>query len=230
LALGALFLAGRPANWPFCLLIGLLYWLLAWPPHHGATAVQMSPRALIAAAIILSSSMLSSVLGNGGSRILLMAGGTVLGVAHIAMASMLAQLAAPGSRLVLRVSTLLGSYAYLAPYLLGVSFVVLGGLAGATLVGLYLVVSDLLLGWNRDAVFSSQSIIDYRSFVRMRIQSNGALSIFPIGLRHVPRKWRARVGLHSTDDNAPRPLYEPADDVLAPHLIEGPIHIAFDGT
>jgi hypothetical protein len=99
--------------------------------------------------------------------------------------------------------------------------VLIGGLTGGTLAGLYLVVSDRLFGWHRNEVFAAQSIIDYRSFLRMKIDADGSLVLFPIGLRRVPRKWRARVRTAEID-----PRYEPADDVLAPHLIEGPIRVA----
>ena len=67
-----------------------------------------------------------------------------------------------------------------------------GGVLGATLVGIYFVVSDILFAWHTNEVFASQSIINYRNFLRMRIAPDGKLTIFPIGLREVPRKWRLR--------------------------------------
>jgi hypothetical protein len=69
-------------------------------------------------------------------------------------------------------------------------------------------------------VFAVQSLIDYRNFLRIHILPDGALEIFPIALRRVPRRWRRRVDAKDTD-----PLYEPADEELAPHIIEGPIRI-----
>jgi hypothetical protein len=98
--------------------------------------------------------------------------------------------------------------------------VLLGGLAGATLVGVYFVVSDLLFGWHSNEIFAAQSIVDYRSFLRMHIAQSGKLTILPIGLRKVPLKWRLQLDRKNSD-----PFYEPADEVLAPHLIEGPIII-----
>ena len=96
-----------------------------------------------------------------------------------------------------------------------------GGVLGATLVGIYFVVSDMLFAWHTNEVFASQSIINYRNFLRMRIAPDGTLTIFPIGLREVPRKWRLRNAREPG-----QPLYEPTDRVPAPHLIEGPITIA----
>src|SRR4029450_7114071 len=73
---------------------------------------------------------------------------------------------------------------------LGALLVVMAAVVGATIVGVYLVVSDRLFGWHRNDVFAVQSIIDYRSFLRIKIDESGTLSIFPIGLRRVPRQWR----------------------------------------
>jgi hypothetical protein len=120
--------------------------------------------------------------------------------------------------------------AWLVTFLLGVLFVLAAAMVGATIVGAYLVVSDRLLGWHRNDVFAAQSIIDYRNFLRIRIDNRtGSVEIYPIGLWRVPRKWRARVNIkshvkESPDGQAP-PCYEPGDAELTPHLIEAPIHI-----
>ena len=82
---------------------------------------------------------------------------------------------------------------WLPEFALGVLFVLIAAAAGATLVGLYLVLSDRLFGWHRNDVFSAQSIIDYRNFLLLGIQPDGSLVIYPIGLRQVPRQWRARI-------------------------------------
>jgi hypothetical protein len=226
LALGALWLGARPANWPFCLFIGIACWLLAWPPRPNPVASEMSVVAVTTAVVIVSLCVTATIVGNRGPRALLIAWGIALAIAQISLALTLARLTAPGSSIARGVARLLGSYADLTPAVLAATLVILGGLAGATLVGLYLVVSDLV-GWHRNSVFAAQSIVDYRCFLRMHIHRDGSLSIFPIGLRRVPRKWRARVGLDPGVDGS-RPRYEPGDDVLAPHLIEGPIHIRFD--
>jgi hypothetical protein len=238
LALGGLFLAFRPANWPFCLLIGLLYWLLAWPLREVLTplswqalpgtielvaefAVQRGARVVLAAASIVLACVSVAVLANRGSVILRALWGLMLGAAHIGLALLLGWLVSPDSPVTSHVESVLGSHSNGSPYLLRVFLVLIGGLSGGTLAGIYLVVSDRLFGWHRNEVFAAQSIIDYRSFVRMKIETNGSLHLFPIALRRVPRKWRGRVRTAATD-----PRYEPADDVLRPHLIEGPIGVA----
>jgi hypothetical protein len=99
--------------------------------------------------------------------------------------------------------------------------IVAGGMGGATIVGVYLTLSDRLFAWHQDHVFAVQSIIDYRNFVRMHLAPDGNLTLYPIGVRRVPRKWRSR--LHRDDDCDA--YYEPVDDVVRPHLIEGPITV-----
>jgi hypothetical protein len=99
-------------------------------------------------------------------------------------------------------------------------FVLIAGWIGASFVGVYLTLSDRLLRWHHNEVFAAQSICDYRSFVRIHLAANGHATIYPIGLRHVPRSWRSRLARRDSD-----PLYEPTDAELLPHLIEGPIDV-----
>lgn len=81
--------------------------------------------------------------------------------------------------------------------------------AAATLIGLYLWACLALWGlhWGH---FSALAVEDYKSFLRLRIDKEGRLSAYPIGLRKVPDDRRRRSG-------PPEPL--------EPELIEGPIPI-----
>ena len=106
----------------------------------------------------------------------------------------------------------------------GVVFVLIAGWIGATLVGIYLTLSDLLLRLHHNEVFAAQSICDYRSFIRIHVDGD-RFTIYPIGLRRVPRSWRSRLGGSASD-----PHYEPTDGELLPHLIEGPIHVEVSKT
>ncbi len=96
------------------------------------------------------------------------------------------------------------------PRLDGIASAVLATLASAILsgvaFGLYLWVCIRWLGRHPNEAFSSLAIEDFKSFLRLRIGSDGSLTIFPIGLRNVPKN----------DDKAP----------LDPHLIEPAIRIA----
>ena len=70
--------------------------------------------------------------------------------------------------------------------------VFLGGyFFGSLVMGLYLFVSLNLLGRHSNEAFSSLKIQDYKNFLRLHIDSNGKLTIYPFGIRCVPREWVA---------------------------------------
>ena len=110
---------------------------------------------------------------------------------------------------------------------------------------IYLRVANLLTGLHEQELYSSQSIEDWKGFLRMRVAADG-LTIYPIGLRRVARDWSpaqmpgdvakptpmtggALGGLLATTTRFEVPegathLLQPATP-LRPELIEGPIHI-----
>jgi alpha-beta hydrolase superfamily lysophospholipase len=227
LALGALLLAFRPANWSFALLVGLVYWFLtpAIRDHqaglYGASGFVSLPGQLwlhpellnLVLVFVVAAGCVAFAVGANqrASRYLT----TLWGIAHAALQIWLA---ASIGLLFARPSGVLLSG--VQQYLHTILFFVVAGLAGATLLGVYIVVSDRFFDLHHNEAFAVQSLIDYRNFVRMYIGKDQSLTIFPIGLRRVPRRWRRRV-----DRKVTEPFYEPADDTLKPHLIEGPIRI-----
>jgi hypothetical protein len=96
---------------------------------------------------------------------------------------------------------------------------VVGGLLAAELVALYLVVADRF-ALNSNELFAGQAIPDRRNFLRLRLEPDGTLTVYPIGLSRVPRRWRVREG--EPDD---RQRFVPVDRELTPFLIEPPIRI-----
>jgi hypothetical protein len=94
-------------------------------------------------------------------------------------------------------------------YAIPIAALVAGAFSAFTF-GLYLLASLLLLGRHPNEGFSSMAIADYKSFLRLRIATDGRLEIYPIGLRKVPG-----------DDGA-----QTTNPQLSPHLIEGPIVIS----
>ena len=93
-----------------------------------------------------------------------------------------------------------------------------GWLVGPTIMGLYLLIS--LNVWRRHSneAFSALGIQDWKNFLRIRIEANGNLTLFPIGLPKVPRKWKRR------KDGVKGPGYEPVqENEIKPILIEGPL-------
>lgn len=97
--------------------------------------------------------------------------------------------------------------------------VVIGGLLGAFVFGIYWVVTSALFGMHPDS-FSALGIKDYRNFLRMKFEL-GRLAIYPVGLDLVPGRygWKPR---DTTDVGGSliKPKY-----ALKPRLIVGPIII-----
>lgn len=101
-----------------------------------------------------------------------------------------------------------------------------GWLIGSVIMGVYLFISLNWFGRHANEAFSALQIEDFKNFLRIHIAKNGDLTIYPVGIRKITRKWkkpatRAEYG----------PMLEP--DVPAgkrkhtePKLIEDPICIS----
>lgn len=99
-----------------------------------------------------------------------------------------------------------------------------GGLLAAELVAVYLLVADR---WklNSNELFAGQAIPDHRNFLRLRLQPDGTLTVYPIGVPRVPRHWNRR------PDWVPgaRERFAPVDGDLTSFLIERPVPISRTG-
>jgi 3',5'-cyclic AMP phosphodiesterase CpdA len=93
------------------------------------------------------------------------------------------------------------------------------GFLDAELVALYLLVASRF-GINLNEAFAGQSIEDYKGFLRMRIDAAGDLTIYPIKLPTVCRRWRPDPGGAPSD-----PWLRPDGTRLRPEPIEPPITI-----
>lgn len=102
--------------------------------------------------------------------------------------------------------------------LLASLLVLIGGyIFGSLIMGVYLLASLNIFGRHGNEAFSSLAIEDWKNFIRLHIDERGDLTIYPIGIRRVPRKWRPRQ--HPTG-----PELEPDDPkATEPELIEPPI-------
>ena len=98
-----------------------------------------------------------------------------------------------------------------------------GAVAAPVILGLYLLVSLNLLRRHGNEAFSSLRIQDWKSFLRLHIDEAGVLTIHPIGIRRVPRRWQAAGdpgGLETSELLPDDPRWTP------PALIEPPITMA----
>jgi hypothetical protein len=105
--------------------------------------------------------------------------------------------------------------------LLAVFLILVGGyLVGSFIQGLYLLISLNLFGRHFNEAFSTIAVEDWKSFLKLKIDRNGDLTIYAIGIRKVPRKWKTN---HSASGAEIVPDEERDKDATAPALIEPPI-------
>ncbi len=96
-----------------------------------------------------------------------------------------------------------------------------GGLAATEVLAAYLWLADRIAGLNTNELFAAQGIADYKNFLRLRIGPDGQLTIYPVGVRAVPKRWR-----FAPDAAAGTPWFTPTDRPLEAFLIEPPITLA----
>jgi hypothetical protein len=92
-----------------------------------------------------------------------------------------------------------------------------GWIVGSAVMGLYLLVSLNVFGRHGEQAFSSLRIQDFKNFLRLHVARDGSLTIYPIKLGRVPRRWRDRKA------GEPTPSRLVPDEPLQVELIEPPI-------
>ncbi|GAB3442262.1 metallophosphoesterase [Actinophytocola sediminis] len=92
------------------------------------------------------------------------------------------------------------------------------GFVDAQLVALYLLVASRF-GINSNEAFAGQGIEDHKGFLRLHIDQDGTLTVYPIKLARICRDWRVNPAGAPTD-----PWLLPKGE-LRPELIEAPIRI-----
>lgn len=95
------------------------------------------------------------------------------------------------------------------------------GLVGTQVVAGYLLVGSRF-GVNVNELFAAQGIEDHKSFLRLYVAPDGSLTLYPIGVDRVCRRWRAAPDADRPEASwiAPAP-----PDVLRARLIEPPITV-----
>jgi hypothetical protein len=95
-----------------------------------------------------------------------------------------------------------------------------GWVVGSLIVGSYLLVSVNVFGRHSEEAFSGLRVQDFKNFLRLHVGRDGAVTIWPIKIERVPRRWRDR-----RPDDATRSHVVPLDP-LTPELIEPPIRLS----
>ncbi|SCG80207.1 hypothetical protein GA0070609_6305 [Micromonospora echinaurantiaca] len=90
------------------------------------------------------------------------------------------------------------------------------GLVASQLVAAYLLVAGAF-GVNVNELFAGQGIEDSKAFLRLRIDPDGTLTIYPIAVDRVARDWQVN------PDQSPQASWLTPKPSLTPHLAEPPI-------
>ncbi len=105
--------------------------------------------------------------------------------------------------------------------LIAAVIIFLGGwVVGSLLVGVFLLISLNVFGCLHNSAFSSLRIEDWKNFLRIKIEKDGTLTIFPVGIRRVPRRWKRR-----PSDSSGSELVPDDSKATVPELIEPPIKL-----
>ncbi|WP_239075445.1 metallophosphoesterase family protein [Planosporangium flavigriseum] len=98
-------------------------------------------------------------------------------------------------------------------------YVPVSGLLASEIVAGYLLVASVF-DVNLNELFAAQGIVDYKSFLRLHFDVDGTLTIYPIAVDRVGRRWRA-----APDTRADKPWIEPVRP-LTVRLAEKPIRLS----
>ncbi len=96
----------------------------------------------------------------------------------------------------------------------------LGGIGGTVGVAGYLWAANCL-GFHATEAYAPLHHQDLKHFLRLHIETDGALTVYPIGVDRVARKWTL-----CPDAPAHEPWFAPSGPEPEPHLIEKPITIS----
>jgi 3',5'-cyclic AMP phosphodiesterase CpdA len=93
-----------------------------------------------------------------------------------------------------------------------------GWIVGSAVMGLYLLVSLNVFGRHSEEAFSALAIQDFKNFLRIHVAADGTVTIFPVRIDRVPRRWRERAAAQAGNPSRWVP-----DGPLGTGLIERPI-------
>ncbi|HEV3401404.1 MAG TPA: hypothetical protein VG078_06240, partial [Acidimicrobiales bacterium] len=96
---------------------------------------------------------------------------------------------------------------------------VLGGVTGVLGISAYLWLTNLL-GFHGNEAYAPLHYPNYKNFLRLHIGDDGNLTVYPVGIDKVTRKWQS-----SPDAASDAPWLEPVGDEPELRLIEAPIKL-----
>jgi hypothetical protein len=141
----------------------------------------------------------------------------VMGTVHGGM--QLAALVA-GVSLAIRLASFADGGWFTALFLVLVALI--GGLAAGFTMGAYLALANGIpkLDTHGNEAFSAQRLTSFKNFLRIHIDNEGVLRLYPIGVRRAGTGWRL-----DPDGGSSDPWLAPDGSAPVAHLIEGPVVI-----
>ncbi len=106
---------------------------------------------------------------------------------------------------------------------LAIEIVLFTGIFAGMLMGAYLYLTNYFLHFHAEAAFSSNTIEDYKNFIRFHINGEGELTIYPMGIKTVEKEWELNRAGGDGDTWFVAKSAKSAQEYL--HLIEAPITI-----
>ncbi len=97
---------------------------------------------------------------------------------------------------------------------------IISWIVSSFIMGFYLLISLNVFGRHSNEAFSALANADYKNFVRLKIDKSGDLTIYPIGVQRVARKWKPQ-----NTNNGEAKMIPDDPKATAPELIEKPIMI-----
>ncbi len=176
------------------------------------TAMWESPTAFLLSLLVLASLVAMVRFAHDASGV----GRVLLGLAHSSM-----QVASVAGVMIASsyLSTALGPEGAASLVLFLVLVWLLGGISGMMGMAGYLWATGFI-GLHNTEAYAPLHHEHQKHFLRLHIQSDGALMLYPIGIERVGRRWALR-----PDAPADAPWFAPDGPEPQPHLIEPPVRI-----
>lgn len=96
---------------------------------------------------------------------------------------------------------------------------VLGGLAGGLVMGIYLFLLQLV-GRHPNEAYAALHLTNYKNFLRMHIDEQGTLTVYPLGVRSICKRWRPEP--MKPNESAFAPVNCPRVEMIDEPIVLGP--------
>lgn len=165
----------------------------SWPPRFTTPAIFLLCSALIVLLLVLFTET--------HSKIYRRVAGSIHGLLHVALLGAAMSLACTLGY------TPFGYWNFLR--YLAITYAA-GAVVAPFILGIYLLVSLNVFGRHGEDASASLRIADWKNFLRLHVAKDGSLTIFPFGIRRVPRQWTNRGGkLHPDGGSEPELIEDP---------------------